>query len=98
MKFDVHWAPLVSVCTPGWTGAVAAGAHEGALRAGATPATPAKTTSTAARRAAAGRTRSGRITTTYPDGAGRRTAPKPLLSGLIGSVGQCSARSRPPPW
>ena len=32
-KFAVHWAPSVSVCTPGWIAAVAAGAHVGAAEA-----------------------------------------------------------------
>src|SRR3954453_1582152 len=32
-KLAVHWAPSVSVCTPGWIGAVAAGAHVGAAEA-----------------------------------------------------------------
>jgi hypothetical protein len=44
-KFDVHCAPCVSVCTPGCTGAVAAGAHVGA--AAALPA-PTRLTSVAA--------------------------------------------------
>ena len=30
-KFAVHCAPAVNVCTPGWTAAVAAGAHWGVL-------------------------------------------------------------------
>ncbi len=30
-KFEVHCAPSVSVCTPGWTGAVAAGAQAEAV-------------------------------------------------------------------
>src|SRR4051794_32629243 len=29
MKFAVHWAPSVNVCTPGWIAADAAGAHAG---------------------------------------------------------------------
>ena len=33
MKFDVHWAPSVNVCTPGWMAAVAAGAHADAAGA-----------------------------------------------------------------
>ena len=32
-KFDVHCAPSVKVITPGWTGAVAAGAQVGAAAA-----------------------------------------------------------------
>src|SRR3954453_14644679 len=34
-KFAVHWAPLVNVCTPGWTVALPAGAHARAPLAGA---------------------------------------------------------------
>src|SRR3954451_18679122 len=33
MKFAVHWAPSVNVCTPGWIGAVAAGAQAEAVPA-----------------------------------------------------------------
>jgi hypothetical protein len=45
MKFEVHWPePSVLVCTPGWIGAVAAGAHAEAV------AGSAKAAITAARR------------------------------------------------
>src|SRR3954468_16099899 len=41
-KFEVHWAPCVSVCTPGCTGAVAAGAQADAVvGASASAQTPA---------------------------------------------------------
>src|SRR6266540_4244669 len=33
-KLAVHWAPAVTVWTPGWIGAVAAGAQVGAAAAG----------------------------------------------------------------
>src|SRR3954452_10874085 len=36
MKLAVHWAPAVKVCTPGWMGADAAGAHASAAEAGMT--------------------------------------------------------------
>src|SRR5690242_15586735 len=35
MKFDVHWPLSDTVCTPGWTVALDAGAHVGAAAAGA---------------------------------------------------------------
>src|SRR4051794_26046239 len=38
MKFAVHWAPSVNVWTPGWIGAVAAGAQADALPARASSA------------------------------------------------------------
>jgi hypothetical protein len=38
MKFEVHWAPFVTVCTPGWIVAVAAGAHADATGASASVA------------------------------------------------------------
>jgi hypothetical protein len=38
MKCDVHWAPSVSVWTPGWIAAVAAGAHAEAAGASASVA------------------------------------------------------------
>src|SRR4029453_9686939 len=51
MKLAVHCAPSVSVCTPGWTAAVAAGAHVGAAFADdvvtAAPASPSRAQKTA---------------------------------------------------
>src|SRR3954464_7113676 len=46
MKFAVHCAPSVTVCTPGWIAAVAAGAHVGAAPppAGESPNVPSATT------------------------------------------------------
>src|SRR5258706_11765518 len=41
-KLAVHCAPLVKVCTPGWTAAVAAGAHVGVATAGPNPENPPK--------------------------------------------------------
>src|SRR3954451_22618972 len=46
-KFDVHWPPSVTVCTPGWMAAVAAGAHVGAAAAGSATATAATAMRTA---------------------------------------------------
>src|SRR5260370_34133398 len=88
MTFAVHCAPWVSVCTPGCTAAVAAGAQAGELRAGASPATPENTTSSTPRRAAKGRTRGVRIATTYPHRTVGKAAPEPLLTGLSGDVQQ----------
>src|SRR4051794_25330736 len=42
MKFAVHWAPSVNVWTPGWSGAVAAGAQADALPARASSAATAR--------------------------------------------------------
>src|ERR1700760_443372 len=46
MKFAVHWAPSVNVCTPGWIVAVAAGAQadaaDGAMASAATAAAAAR--------------------------------------------------------
>src|SRR5205807_5765270 len=78
--------------TPGCTAAVAAGAHVGALRAGATPATPANTTRAEARRAAAGRTRRVRMGTTYSEGPDCIPAGELLLTGLSGHVQQDPSR------
>src|SRR5205085_7802042 len=88
MKLAVHCAPPVSVCTPGWTAAVAAGAHVGAPWAGAVPATPAKTRRAEDARAATGTTRRRRIATTYPHGTGWIPAPQLRLAGLSGDVQQ----------
>src|SRR5947209_3731396 len=92
MKLAVHWAPAVSVWTPGCTAAVAAGAHAGTLWAGAVPATPAKTRSAEATRAAAGTTRRRRIATTYPHRTAWLLAPELGLPGLSGDVQQDPSR------
>src|SRR3954451_1849457 len=90
MKLAVHWAPWVSVWTPGWMAAVAAGAHTGALRAGAIEAMPLNKTSSAPARPASERRRSGRICPTYPHVTRRNRAPKRDLSGLSGDIEQDS--------
>jgi hypothetical protein len=43
----VHWAPAVTVWTPGWIAALEAGAHDGAAAAGLAAIAPATTASAA---------------------------------------------------
>src|SRR4051794_24227775 len=87
-KLAVHWAPWVSVWTPGWMAAVEAGAHDGALRAGAIDAIPANTIKATPRRAARERRRSGRMNATYSHSPLRNSAPERFLTGLSGDVQQ----------
>src|SRR3954454_25280270 len=56
MKWAVHWAAAVKVCTPGWMGADAAGAPASAAEAGMTKE------ANAARHNAAAATRGNRLT------------------------------------
>src|SRR4051794_41263931 len=58
-KLAVHWAPSVSVCTPGWIGAVAAGGPPGGG---------------AGRRRGGGRPQPGRGGTSEEEGGGKFTA------------------------
>src|SRR5437868_13783629 len=68
MKFAVHWAPPVKVCTPGWTAARDEGAHVGAAPAVPTVASGARqpTAATAAEAVAHLRSPVTQETRTYP--------------------------------